>query len=194
VGTIVLNIPGLAQINQLLPFTYDTYGGGVGFSFQFFLNVTNGFLENVSNRVTLTVSDPAITGFVISGNSPRLVVIRAVGPSLTNFNVSPVSNNPQFALFSSSGSELEIGQKWSLVTIPTLHGGPGVVPQTQFDAQAMGWIFGIAGAFPLNSNSNDEAYFNVLSPGAYTVVVSDPTVGPIGGSALIEVYILPYSE
>jgi hypothetical protein len=71
-----------------------------------------------------------------------------VGPTLTNFNGSPVSNNPQLAIFNSSGQEIEIGQKWSLVTSPNPI-SPDEIPQSQFDAQAMGWIFNLAGAFPL---------------------------------------------
>jgi len=58
----------------------------------------------------------------------------------------------------------------------------------------MNWIFSIAGAFPLNANSNDQVFFGMLPPGAYTVQVSDTTVGAGGGTALIEVYILPYSS
>ena len=142
---------------------------------------------------------------MIEGSSPRLVLIRAGGPYLANFGVSPVSSNPKLELFSSSGAPLAAGQDWSLVTYssiePNLPAGPnGALPPvfyfspTQFDAQAMNWIFNIAGAFPLNANSNDQVFFGELPPGAYTVQVSDTTVGAGRGTALIEVYILPYSS
>jgi hypothetical protein len=205
-ATLTLNVPSLTPvIDQLLEFQSDTSGGGITFGFSLFLSTPNTFLTNVSNRVTLRAGDISMTGFVIEGNSPRLVLIRAVGPSLANFGVSPVSNNPKFELFSSSGAPLAAGQNWSLVTYSSIEPNPppgpnGALPTvfyfspTQFDAQAMNWIFSIAGAFPLNANSSDQVFFGELPPGAYTVQVSDPTVGSNGGTALVEVYILPYSS
>jgi len=206
-ATLNLNAPGLfaTAMSETLDFQGDTSGGGLTLGFSFFLSSPNGFLTNASNRVTLRAGDISTTGFVIEGSSPRLVLVRAVGPSLANFGVSPVSNNPKLELFSSSGAALAAGQNWSLVTYsslePNLPPGPNGAPPTatyfsptQFDAQAMNWIFSIAGAFPLNANSNDQVFFGMLPPGAYTVQVSDSTVGAGGGTALIEVYILPYSS
>jgi hypothetical protein len=116
-----------------------------------------------------------------------MVLIRAVGPSLVNFGVTPVSAHPQMQVFTGPGTEsIGNGQAWSLVTYPIL--------LQQYDAQSMGWIFDIVGAFHLNPSSTDQVYFGVLSPGTYTVQVTDPSVGTAGGSALSEVYILPYSE
>ena len=51
----------------------------------------------------------------------------------------------------------------------------------------------MVGAFPLVSGSNDVAFFGVMSPGVYTAQASDSKVTAAGGSALTEVYILPYS-
>ena len=148
--------------------------------FRSFLRRKNTFLTNVSNRVTLRPNDTAISGFVIEGNTQRLVLVRTVGPTLAEFGVSPVSAHPNLKLFSGIEANLiASGQPW----------GSG----TTYDAQAMGWIFGIAGAFQLKTGSNDVVYFGVLDPGAYTAEAFDPTVGVEGGSALTEVYILPYS-
>jgi hypothetical protein len=57
----------------------------------------------------------------------------------------------------------------------------------------MSWIFAMAGAFALQPGSKDVAYFSVLSPGVYTAQSFDTTAPATGGSALTEVYILPYS-
>jgi hypothetical protein len=149
-------------------------------SFSFLPATPNTFLTNVSNRVTLRPADTAVTGFVIQGTASRLVLIRTVGPTLAQFGVSPVSANPAMNLYSGTGTDLiASGQHWGSVT--------------GYDAQSMGWIFGIAGAFPLESGSDDVAYFAVLKPGIYTVQSSDATTTSSGASALTEVYILPYS-
>jgi hypothetical protein len=180
----ILTITTAAGDSQfILEFTGDSYGfflapGVSGFSF--LLAAQNAFLTNVSNRVTLRPSDTAITGFVIEGTGSRLVLIRTVGPTLAQFGVKPISANPALGLYSGTGTDLiASGQDWGSVT--------------GYDAQAMGWIFGIAGAFPLLSGSNDVAYFGILNPGIYTVQSSDATTPTTGASALTEVYILPYS-
>jgi hypothetical protein len=168
--------------SYVLDFTNDTNGAvnGIG-SFYMVRPLANSFLANVSNRVALRASEVAVTGFVVGGDAARLVLIRVVGPTLTQFGVSPVSPNPELNLFSGVGTlEIGAGQKWSATT--------------KYDAQAMGWIFSMAGAFPLQAGSNDVVYFGALSPGAYTVQASDSTLGSTGGSALTEVYILPYAS
>jgi len=177
--------------SDTLVFTSDTSGYFASLpassSFGLWLALPNTFLSNVSNRVTLRAGDTAISGFVIEGSASRMVLIRAVGPTLANFGVSPVSAHPQIQLFAGTGADsIALGQAWSLITYPTL--------LQQYDAQAMGWIFEIAGAFQLNSSSADQAYFGVLPPGNYTVQTTDSSVGAAGGSALSEVYILPYSQ
>lgn len=175
-----------------LEFTGDTGGyfqglGPSGSSFTFLLPSQNTFLANVSSRVTLRPGDTAISGFVIQGAASRLVLIRAVGPSLATFGVSPVSAHPQLQLFSGIGTNsIGSAQAWSLFTDPSGY--------YQFDAQAMSWIFRIAGAFQLNAGSNDVVYFGLLSPGTYTAQGTDPAVGTGGGSALMEVYIFPFSS
>jgi len=129
--------------------------------------------------VILRTSDVAVTGFVIEGTGSRFVLIRAVGPGLTQFAVSPISKNPSMTIYSSSSAPVS-GQPWGSVS--------------GYDAQAIQWISNIAGAFPLPAASNDQVYFALLAPGSYTVQATDSTVGASGGNALVEVYILPYSS
>jgi hypothetical protein len=153
-------------------------------TFTLLLHSQNTFLANVSNRVTLRPSDTAISGFVVQGSGSRLVLVRTVGPTLAEFGVSPVSQNPQLSLFSGTGtSQIGSGAPWDSGTYAT--GG--------YDSQAMSWIFASVGAFSLQAGSKDVAYFAVLSPGVYTAQSSDSTAPATGGSALTEVYILPYS-
>jgi hypothetical protein len=146
-------------------------------SFSFFTPSPNTFLTNVSNRTTLRPSETAISGFVIEGAS-RIVLVRTVGPSLAPFGVSPVSANPNLTIYPASGASSISGQKWGATT--------------RYDAQAMSWIFGIAGAFQLTAASKDVVYFGMLPQGAYTAQTSDATVGATGAWALTEAYVLPY--
>jgi hypothetical protein len=182
-ATLTVNLAAMSTAN-VLTFTGDTYGtmtANAGFaSFSIYLASPNTFLKNVSNRVTLRSADTAVTGFVIDGAASKLVLIRTVGPTLAEFGISPVSGNPMLNLFSGIGTDqIASGQPWSSAT--------------GYDPQAMSWIFGIAGAFQLEPGSNDVVFFGLLSPGSYTAQATDSTTGTKGGSALTEVYILPYS-
>jgi hypothetical protein len=193
-ATLTLAVSGL--VGSPVQTLYFGYGFDLTSGFSLFLPAPNPTLTNVSNFVTLRAGDTPTTGFVIVGTSPRIVLIRAVGPSLASFGVSAVSNNPKLELYSGSGLALAAGQNWSLVSYPQMGSLPPIsntFQPAQFDAQAMNWIFSFAGAFPLMANSNDQVFFGMLNPGAYTVQVSDPTVGANGGAALVEVYILPCS-
>jgi len=184
-AAITINIGANSDVYQLTFFdgtsgqASSINGSAVG-PFSLLIAAPNVSLANVSNRVTLRSTDTAISGFVIEGGATRLVLIRAVGPSLAAFGVSPVSGNPRLNLFTGTGTGLiGSGQKWCTVL--------GI------DAQAMGWIFGLAGAFQLQSGSNDVVILGLLGPGVYTAGATDATTGAGGGSALTEVYILPYS-
>ena len=120
----------------------------------------------------------------IQGGGTRLVLVRVVGPSLAQFGVSPLSGSPQLGVFQGTGTlQIATGQKWD----------SGSMNTQGYDAEAMSWIFSMVGAFPLVSGSNDVAFFGVMSPGVYTAQASDSKVTAAGGSALTEVYILPYS-
>lgn len=192
-ATLTINLVGSsprepgAATAYVLEFAGDTSGtdtnsgAAMEFStFSFLLATPNTFLTNVSNRVVLRSNDTAVTGFVIQGTASRLVLVRAVGPTLAQFGVSPVSAKPMLNLFSGTGTaQIASAQPWGSVT--------------GYDARAVGWIFAIAGAFPLEAGSSDVVYFGLLSPGAYTAQLGDSTAAATGASALTEVYILPYS-
>jgi hypothetical protein len=186
-ATLTFNFGGTPVV-YTLSFVTDTTGGAIASSFlqsnvafYFYLPIANTFLANVSNRVTLHPGDTAITGFVITGGNNHLVLIRAVGPTLAQFGVNPVSSNPTFNFYMGTGSDLIApGQPWGSFT--------------GYDAPALNQIFRIAGAFALQAGSSDQAYFGPLNVGAYTVQTSDATVPSGGASVLTEVYILPYSD
>jgi hypothetical protein len=128
-------------------------------------------LVNVSARAAVgTGSGILIAGFNISGNVPRQVLIRGIGPSLAAFNVSGVLANPRLDLYRGS-TLLQSNDDWGGTT-------------------ALANAFAQVGAFVLSGDgSRDAALLVTLPPGSYTAQVSG--VNNTTGIALIEVYELP---
>jgi hypothetical protein len=131
----------------------------------------NGNLINLSVRAHVGAGPDAPTlGFVITGTTPKRVMIRAVGPTLAAFGVTDVLADPRLQLFQGSALVNE-NDNW---------GGSG----------AMAATFTSVGAFPLSDPiSRDAALIATLAPGAYTAQISG--VNNSTGVALIEVYDVP---
>ncbi|MGH7994723.1 MAG: beta strand repeat-containing protein [Opitutaceae bacterium] len=130
-----------------------------------------GRLANLSARAWVGTGGQNLTaGFVISGNGPEQVLIRGVGPTLTNFGVIDPLSAPQLQLFDSNGNQLTSNSGW---------GG----------SAALSNVFSEVGAFSLPSNSQDAALLVTLAPGSYTAVVTGANGAT--GIALIEIYEVP---
>jgi hypothetical protein len=62
-------------------------------------------LIEISTRMAVQTGDNVLfAGFIVSGNQPKKVIIRAIGPSLTNFGVQGALADPTLELFSGSTS------------------------------------------------------------------------------------------
>jgi hypothetical protein len=134
-------------------------------------------LVNLSTRGVVGVgTDALIGGFVVSGDEPKRILIRAVGPGLSTYGVTDVLMDPVLTLYNDKGSMIAANDNWSAQ----------VAPATEADIQAAA---SATGAFPLASGSGDSALVLTLEPGAYTAVVTG--VANTGGNALVEVYELP---
>ncbi|HEU5080686.1 MAG TPA: immunoglobulin domain-containing protein [Opitutaceae bacterium] len=125
----------------------------------------NSKLINISTRSTVkTDANVQIAGFIISGDAPKRVVIRASGPALTKYGVGGVLADPVMELHSGE-TVLAQNNDWD--------------PSLRADFQAVGidnWETG----------SKDAAIVTTLQPGGYSVIVS----GKNGttGVALVEVF------
>ncbi len=128
-------------------------------------------LINVSARSFVgTGDDVLIVGFVISGEGPRKVLIRAVGPTLNEYGVTGTLADPTLQLFQGE-KLLDQNDDW---------GGSSTVAAA----------FSTAGAFQLNSpTSKDAALVVTLQPGVYSAIVAGSNGGT--GEALLELYELP---
>ena len=68
-------------------------------------------LLNISTRVDVQTGEKAsIGGFIITGNAPKKVVVRGIGPSLQGLN--PILPNPVLELHGSDGSLITTNNNW----------------------------------------------------------------------------------
>lgn len=131
-------------------------------------------IVNLSTRaIAGNTSDTIlIAGFVVTGSVPKRVLIRGVGPALTQFGVAGALARPSLAVFSGS-TVLAQNAGWT----------------TTADTSAITAAAQQAGAFAFAATSQDAALILNLAPGAYTAHISG--VAGTTGVALVEVYELP---
>ena len=130
---------------------------------------------NISTLARVTSpTDSIVSGFVVSEDGPRTVLMRAVGPTLGQFGLPDALTTPQITLFKGS-TVIATNSAWA----PTA--GEGTLLSAAFDR---------SGAFRLSDQSSrDAALMMTLSPGAYTLQVKSATNAT--GAALVEVYDVP---
>jgi hypothetical protein len=133
-----------------------------------------GELLNVSTRASVTPDqDPIIAGFVVDAHY-RWVLIRGIGPTLANLSVTNPLPDPYITVYKQGSSiAFAFNDDWS----------------QRFDADEIERVSAVIGAFPLSRGSKDAAYLLELPPGAYTVHLT--AIGTTGGTALVEVYLVP---
>ena len=126
-------------------------------------------LVNISTRGMVGSGDQRlIAGFVVHGQSPKRVLVRAAGPALEPLEVAGVLHDPRVEVVNSSGMIVAQNDNWSGADVSA--------------------AISRAGAFAFSPGSRDAALVTVLDPGAYTAVVSGG--GQSEGNALVEVYEL----
>jgi hypothetical protein len=108
-----------------------------------------------------------IAGFTLTGSGTRNLLIRAVGPTLSNFGVPGVLADPKLEIYSGT-SKITENDNWS---------------------SSLSSTFTSVGAFGLTSGSKDAAITVSLPAGGYTVQVSGADGGV--GEAIVEIYELP---
>src|SRR6476620_6603299 len=151
-------------------------GGGTG-------NNSSGTITNLSNDpvdgrstrgAVLTGDNVMIAGFIISGESPKTMLIRARGPTLADLGVPHVMHDPFLRLYSgqtviAQNDNWRDTQEQAIMTT-------GLDPCQPFQ---------LGGAMPTDC-SRESAILATLNPGAYTGIVSG--VAGETGVGLVEVY------
>jgi hypothetical protein len=133
------------------------------FTVNTFKNSLFNRMANISTRGLVgTGQGQLIGGFIITGG-PKLVMIRAMGPSLAAVGVSPALANPALTLYA-GGNQLAANDDWKTNANVADIIASGIAPGDDLEA----------------------ALLIRLEPGAYTTVVNG--VGDSTGIGLVEVY------
>lgn len=127
-------------------------------------------LANISTRAFVGISSEiVIAGFILGPptSSNDNVIVRGIGPSLTNFGVPNALADPQLELRNSSGTLIQANNNWMdepTGTCAAIMAGAGLAP----------------------TNPLESAICATLAPGQYTALLAGVNNGT--GVGLIEVY------
>ena len=81
---------------------------------------TNSILGNISTRAFVqTGDDVMIGGFIVAGTGPKRVIVRAIGPELTQYGVPDALANPTLELHDGTGALIASNDNW----VRTIIGG-----------------------------------------------------------------------
>src|SRR5437588_9803078 len=123
-----------------------------------------GHLQNISSRLLIqSGNNVGIAGFVVGGTEAKKVLIRGLGPTLAQFNVTGVMQNPTLELHDGSGSLITTNDNWK------------DTQQAEITATQL--------APPADV---EAAILATLQPGAYTAIQTGARGGT--GVGLIEIY------
>jgi hypothetical protein len=130
---------------------------------------TTAVLANISTRgLTQTGNDVLIGGFVLGGSAGSArVVVRGIGPSLSNAGIAQPLTDPVLSLMDANGAVVGSNNDWQ--------SDPAAAAFLQANQLAP-------------SNSAEAAIVSQLGPGAYTAILSDRLDRT--GIGLIEIYNL----
>jgi hypothetical protein len=123
-------------------------------------------LANISTRISVGAGDnQLIGGFIVTGNQPKRVIIRAIGPSLIPSGIPTALADPTLELRDHAGALLAANDNWTDSQEDEIE-ATGIPP----------------------SHELESAIVRTLEPGAYTAVVGGRDGAT--GTALVETYDL----
>ncbi len=127
------------------------------------VNSGDGKLANISTRMRVGRNDNVlIGGFIIKGSQPKKVIVRALGPSMTD--LPGVLRDPFLDLHDAAGNGVASNDDWQSGNQVKELVASGIAP----------------------THRNEPAMIVTLAPGSYTAIVTG--YGQSSGLALIEVY------
>ena len=127
-------------------------------------------ITNLSTRASIGSGDNVmIAGFVVTGNEPLRVAIRAQGPSLAQYGIQKPAINPRVEVYQLGVTNTALGEN---------------------DDWKIGPNWRLVQSYGLNpSDDRDSVAVATLMPGSYSAIVSDPT-NPNVGVGIVEVFAL----
>jgi hypothetical protein len=136
---------------------------------------TTSLLGNISTRGFVQTGDNVIIGgFVVQGTGAKRVILRAIGPELTQHGVPNVLANPTLELHNGSGALIGFNNDWQTTIIG------GVITSDQ--------VSDIQNSDHVPTAVSESAIIANLPPGNYTAIVRG--ANNTTGVALVEVYDL----
>ena len=136
---------------------------------------TTSILANISTRSFVQTADNVmIGGFIVQGIQPKRVIIRAIGPELTQFGVPNPLANPTLELHNGAGGLIAFNDNWQTTVIG------GVITHDQVQE--------IINSGRAPADMRESAIIANLPAGNYTAIVRG--VSNTTGVALVEVYDL----
>src|SRR5439155_737258 len=121
-------------------------------------------LGNISTRAFVQTGDNVVIGgFIVQGIQPKRVIIRAIGPELTQYGVPNPLADPTLELHDGTGAVIAFDDNWR--------------DSQEAEIEATGLA---------PSDDRESAIVSTLAPGSYTAIVrgTNNTIGV----ALVEVY------
>jgi len=137
--------------------------------------VPSSFLRNISSRSVVEEGDNVmIGGFIVQGTGPKRVIVRAIGPELTQYGLQDVLPDPTLELHDGRGALIASNDNWQTTVIG------GIITQDQ--------VAEIRGSGHAPTDPSESAIIADLPAGRYTAIVRGKNI--IVGVALVEVYDL----
>ena len=115
-------------------------------------------LTNISTRALVeTGENVVIGGFIVQGSASNRVIIRAIGPELTQHGVPDALHNPTLELHNAAGDLIASNDNWMTTIIG------GIITQNQ--------VRDIMNSGHAPSNGLESAIIADLPPGNYTAIM-----------------------
>ncbi|MCF3651848.1 LamG-like jellyroll fold domain-containing protein [Synoicihabitans lomoniglobus] len=131
------------------------------------LSATASTLRNISVRTNAANGQVITPGFVIRGTGTKRVLIRAIGPGLTQFGLTGVMPNPKVTVYDSNQQVVASNDDWNAATATAISAG--------------------VGAFAITPGSLDAALVvDLPAENAYTAQITGSDGQ--GGLVILEVY------
>jgi len=135
----------------------------------------HSILSNISTRSLVeTGDDVMIAGFIVQGTQPKNVIIRAIGPELSQYGVPNPLADPTLELHNGNGVLIASNDNWQHTIIG------GIITSDQ--------VQNIEDSGHAPKDASESAIIAKLPPGNYTAIVRG--VNNITGVALVELYDL----
>lgn len=154
-------------------------GGGGGMVLAEIYDVAGGARQfsATSTRGRVVAGSALTAGLVLTGDVPRRLLVRGVGPALAGHNVTDGIADPVVAVHDMTGRELAQNDNWQNQAAG--FAGPAEVAAASLSV----------GLYSFSNGSKDAALIVTLPPGTYTAQVTAAGAAP--GSAVVEIYELP---